>query len=328
MTAPHATSPRIACVIVSYNGATWIDQCLQSLRDSSLRPQLIVVDNASADATVTIVRARGDVELIETGSNLGFGRANNIGIAHALQTGAEYVFILNQDAHVAPDALAKLCEQALAHPELGILCPLQLDANGESIDPTFLRYYLTPFSPALLDDALLGRAQQAHYRVEAVPAAAWLLTRPFLEQVGGFDPLFFMYCEDDDLCSRAAHHGWGIAVVPAARFYHCRGFHAQAKREFTVKQFNRRRSRLRSSLIRQIKHPAGSFGKNTWHAMIEKGMVGLSALMAHLDWIEALATLAALLKVSSELPRVAKHRSQCQQAGAHWLNPPVEKNHR
>jgi len=324
MTASHVPMARIACVIVSYNGAAWIEQCLQSLRESSLRPQVIVVDNASSDATVAIVRASGDVKLIETGSNLGFGRANNIGIAHALQMGAEHVFILNQDAHVAADALTKLHEQALAHPELGILCPLQLDANGVSIDPTFLRYYLAPFSPALLDDAVLDRELQEHYRVEAVPAAAWLLTRPFLEQVGGFDPLFFMYCEDDDLCSRALHHGWGIAVVPAARFYHCRGFHPLAKREFSLKQFDRRRSRLRSSLVRQIKHPAGTFGKNTWHALVERSMIGLSALIAHLDWLEALATLAALIKVSSELPSVARHRRQCMRAGPHWLTPNIE----
>lgn len=323
-----APVPRIACVIVSYNGAAWIAQCLQSLRDSrDVALQLIVVDNASADETVAIVRACADVEMIATGSNLGFGRANNLGIARALQLGAELVFILNQDAHVAPDALAKLCEQAAAQPDLGIVCPLQLDAQGQEMDPTFLRYYLAPFAPALLNDAVLARPWQAQYRVEAVPAAAWLLPRRFLEQVGGFDPLFFMYCEDDDLCSRARHHGWGIALVPAAHFFHCRGFHGQLGQESRRGHFRRRRSRLRSALIRQIKHPAGGFAKNCWQALVVQGLAGLIALLAHLDWMEALAALAALLTVSCELPRLARHRRQCLQGGALWLGAkPVENN--
>ncbi|RQO55610.1 hypothetical protein DBR47_20375 [Paucibacter sp. KBW04] len=326
MTATAASPvPRIACVIVSYNGAAWITQCLQSLRDSrDVFLQLIVVDNASTDQTASLVRACSDVELIATGSNLGFGRANNLGIARALQLGAEYVFILNQDAQVAPEALAKLCEQAADQPGLGILCPLQLDAQGQALDPTFLHYYLGPFAPALLNDALLARPLQARYGVDAMPAAAWLMPRRFLEQVGGFDPLFFMYCEDDDLCNRARHHGWGIALVPAAHFFHCRGFHGQLSRESRRGQFNRRRSRLRSSLIRQIKHPAGGFAKNCWQALVVQGLAGLSALLAHLDWIEALAVVAALLKVASELPRLASHRRQCQQGGALWLGPPVE----
>jgi len=162
------------------------------------------------------------------------------------------------------------------------------------------------------------------YRVEALPAAAWLLPRRFLEQVGGFDPLFFMYCEDDDLCSRARHHGWGVGLVPAARFFHCRGFHGNLGRESRLEHFHRRRSRLRSSLLRRIKHPAGGFAKNCWQALIVQGLAGLSALLAHRDWIEALAVVAALLKVAGELPRLARHRRQCQQGGALWLGQPVE----
>ena len=219
--------PELVCVIVTYNGAQWLHQCLASLLQSTVLARIIVVDNASKDETLVIARAHTGVEIIQTGVNLGFGRANNIGIAHALSLGAKYVFILNQDTHIAPDALEQLLLESLRSPDIGILCPMQLDATGHSTDPTFLRYYLAPHAPSMIDDALLGRPLKSSYAVAAMPAAAWLFSRDFLEQVGGFDPLFFMYCEDDDLCSRASHHGFRIAVVPAAHFYHYRGFHGQ-----------------------------------------------------------------------------------------------------
>ena len=222
------TVSKLAAVVVTYNGAPWLQACLDSL-NASLAPvsTIFVVDNASSDETVAIARKTENVTVIETGENLGFGRGNNIGMARALDGGADFVFILNQDAHVAPDALTKLVAEARAHPGLGILCPMQLDETGASLDPTFMRTYLVANAPEMVNDAFLGKVANS-YPVSAAPAAAWLLSRKFLLTVGGFDPLFFMYSEDDDLCARARHHGFGFAIVPHSRFYHSRGFHGNA----------------------------------------------------------------------------------------------------
>ena len=312
--------PLLACIVVTYNGAPWLPQCLNSIQQSTVSARIIVVDNASQDETVAIVRSRNGVELIETGSNLGFGRANNIGIARALDLGAEHVLILNQDAHLATDALELLLKVSATNLAIGILCPMQLDAEGRATDPTFLRYYLAVYASALLDDALLGRSLKSQYTVAAAPAAAWLLTSRFLREVGGFDPLFFMYCEDDDLCSRASHHGYQVAVVPAARFYHNRGFHSQVKSETRSRKIRRKTSRLRSSLVRDIKQPRGKFWKNAWHAVSERVLLGLTALLSHLDWIEACAAVMAVLRVLLfELPAISRHRRQCLEKGPHWL---------
>lgn len=316
------STPQVFAILVTYNGARWLKACLDSLSASVPAPAIVVVDNASSDETVAIARSHPGVTVIETGANLGFGRANNIGMAHALAQGADYCFILNQDAHVAPDAIALLVEQAGQPGAPGILCPLQLDDSGKAIDPTFLEYYVARFAPALVSDALLGRLATV-YPASAMPAAAWLLSRKLLESVGGFDPLFFMYSEDDDLCERAAYHGFRLALVPAAHFYHCRGFHGDVRSETSMRKLSRKASRFRSVLVREAKRPRGNFWKNAWQASWLRLAEGSGQLLAHLDWITFLASLLAVARVAGELPRIRQHRSICMGNGPHWL--PGEK---
>lgn len=310
----------VCAVLVTYNGARWLQGCLDSLSASVPPPRIIVVDNASSDATCAIAAAHPGVLLLHTGGNLGFGRANNIGIARALADGAEHVFILNQDAHVAPDAIALLVAQAALPDAPGILCPMQLDDAGTAIDPTFLEYYLAPYAAALLGDALLA-TPRACYRAEAMPAAAWLLSRALLEKVGGFDPLFFMYCEDDDLCSRARAHGFTIGVVPAAKFFHCRGFHGDVRTETRRRKLQRKISRFRSALVRDAKHPTGNFWKNSWQTCWLRLFDGAAQLVAHRDWLTCLAAVVAVARLLPELPRIGRHRALCLRGGAVWLLP-------
>ncbi|HZV67483.1 MAG TPA: glycosyltransferase family 2 protein, partial [Telluria sp.] len=287
-------------------------------------PSIIVVDNASSDGTPAIARAHPGVTLLETGANLGFGRANNIGIALALEQDADYVFILNQDAHVAPDAIALLVAQARRQEHAGILCPMQLDDSGRALDPTFLLYYLAPNAPGVINDALLASVGDS-YPVAAAPAAAWLFSRAFLTEVGGFDPLFFMYCEDDDLCSRARHFDYAILIVPAAKFYHCRGFHAEVRTETTRRKLQRKTSRLRSVLVRDAKRPEGSFAKNAWQSCCLRLFEGLGQLFAHRDWIACLAAVLAIVRIMPELAAIRKHRAICLGRGPHWLPLKVSK---
>lgn len=309
----------VACIVVSFNGAPWMADCLRALRASTVPLRVIVVDNASSDATREIVGGFPEVTLLPQAENLGFGRANNIGIARALADGARQVFLLNQDTVLAPDAIALLLSEAEADPTLGILCPLQLDADGAAMDPTFLRYYVAPHATAYLTDAVMGRPVAGHYRAHALPAAAWLLTRECLQQVGGFDPLFFLYCEDDDLCARARHHGFGIALVPAATFRHLRGFHAPASAMPVGQRLRKRRSRLRSIVVNAIKQPEGRFGRNVWYALASQAAQGAQQLFVYFDWVEALAGWGAVLRVIPEVPRIRRHREACLTRGPHWL---------
>ena len=316
--AEAVAAPRVACVVVSFNGAAWIGDCLRALHASTVPLRMIVVDNASSDDTCAIVRGFPEVTLIEEPKNLGFGRANNAGIARALADGADHVFLLNQDTVLAPDAIEHLEREAARDPRLGILCPLQLDADGEALDPTFLRYYVATHAIPYLTDALRGHAIAPHYRAEALPAAAWLMTRTFLEQVGGFDPLFFLYCEDDDVCARAKHHGFGIALVPGATFRHLRGFHVKQAQPL-LKHLRRRGSRLRSQIVFDLKRPQARALRHVWYALGGHLFTAAQQLFVYLNWRETLAELGALAHVLPEIPRIRRHRAVCLTRGPHWI---------
>ncbi|HOT65137.1 MAG TPA: glycosyltransferase, partial [Dysgonamonadaceae bacterium] len=108
MNSSNSVEQSICVIIVSYNFETWIDRCIPSIQASTLPATILVVDNASQDRTYEIIRNRyPEVVLIENKENLGFGKANNIGMRYALEKGFDYVFLLNQDAWLEPNALEK-----------------------------------------------------------------------------------------------------------------------------------------------------------------------------------------------------------------------------
>ena len=125
-------------IIVSYNFERWMDRCLGSLRQSEYPADVIVVDNNSQDHTVRLIKKRyPEVRLIEAGTNLGFGRANNLGMTIALDEGYDAVFLLNQDAWIAPDTLGTLAQLSRQHPEYGILSPTHLTGSGDRLEKGF-----------------------------------------------------------------------------------------------------------------------------------------------------------------------------------------------
>ena len=132
---------KILTIIVSYNFEKWIERCLGSLKASSHPTDIIVIDNCSNDRTVEIIKTQYTyVRLIENHANLGFGKANNIGMQLALKEGYDAVFLLNQDAWIGSDTLATLAEQSVKHPEFGILSPVHLNGSGEELDKGFASY--------------------------------------------------------------------------------------------------------------------------------------------------------------------------------------------
>jgi GT2 family glycosyltransferase len=221
-----ASYARTAVVIVTFNGAGWIRACLDSLREESI-DWVIVVDNASTDDTLSIARqANSGVLAIALERNLGFGMANNYGIQRAFDLGAEFVCLINQDLTVERGCVGRLTSAVSTSESLGMVSAMQLTYDGAAIDPIFRRYMPDRF----WDDLLLRRTAEC-YDVDFVPAAAVAISRRALLEIGGFDPLFFMYAEDEDLCFRMRARNWKLAVVPGARVLHWHGL-VNVKRSF------------------------------------------------------------------------------------------------
>ncbi|WP_178984743.1 glycosyltransferase family 2 protein [Winogradskyella helgolandensis] len=215
-------------VIVTYNGMQWLDKCLKSC----VSYPVIIVDNASTDETIPFIETNyPNVTLFKQDKNLGFGQANNLGIKYALDQGAEHVFLLNQDAYIIKDALDDLVAFQKERPEYGILSPIHITGDQKKLDKNFSYFMLKEYTGQFYSDFVLGNKLHDVYEVPFINAAAWLISKKCLETVGGFDPLFFHYGEDDNYCQRVLYHNLKIGVLANVYVIHDR---SDRKREMVV----------------------------------------------------------------------------------------------
>ena len=213
---------RILVITVTYNAMKWVDRCFGSLRNSRHPVDVFVVDNGSADGTAEHIRNHyPEVILHCAGENYGFGKANNIGLEYALANGYDYVYLLNQDAWVFPDTFGRLLDAHDAHPEYGILSPVQMTASMERPDPRF--------KVKCLDKELSAYESGRIYDVDFVMAAHWLVSRRCLLSTGGFSPAFRHYGEDDNFIHRALWKGYKIGFLAGTYAVHDRELRSTPK---------------------------------------------------------------------------------------------------
>lgn len=223
------SAARVTVVTVTYNSADTVGQALLAMKasvDAGLVADYLVVDNLSRDGTPALVRREHPwVTLIETGENLGFGRGCNVGIARAR---TPYVLLLNPDAELPREALARLVEFLEATPRAGVAAPAIRQPNGR------LQFSADLPTPLGIVSQALGLADSAAETSVIGPGspparAGWvcgavvLLRRAMLDAIGGFDPRYFLYFEETDLWHRAADAGWEIWTVGEAVASHVQG---------------------------------------------------------------------------------------------------------
>jgi N-acetylglucosaminyl-diphospho-decaprenol L-rhamnosyltransferase len=238
----------LSIVVVSYNGGGLLQRCLESIRASrhSLEVEVIVVDNASSDGSADLAR-RGfpDATLIACEENLGLGRACNLAFGRAR---GRYVLLLNQDTALMPGALQTLVEVADAHPEAGAIGP-RLEYSDGSFQysafrfPDFRQAFFGFFDVVPIDSPINGRYPRDEYErtfaAEHLLGACLLLRREALDRIGGFDPYFFMYFEETDLCVRLQRAGWQNLYAPSARVMHVGAASTSAAPERMSVEFHR-----------------------------------------------------------------------------------------
>ena len=228
-----AVSPLdVSILIVTWNSERWIERCLRSLPAAcrGLRFEVIVHDNASSDDTLR--RLPGDsARVLQSESNRGFAAGTNLAFR---ESGGRYVFLLNPDCELEPEALTKLCTFLDEHPAAAGAAPLLVDDSGGS--QRYFQLRRLPTLRGLATEALLlnklfprNRAT-AHYRysdldlditspqrVEQPAAAALLIRREVFDELGPFDERFSpAWFEDVDYCQRLRVAGKEIFIVPAA----------------------------------------------------------------------------------------------------------------
>lgn len=217
-------SSRILTIIVTYNAMQWIDRCLTSLRQSSMSCDVLCIDNGSSDGSQDYIRKTfPEVELIQAESNLGFGKANNIGLQRVLDQGYDFAYLLNQDAWVMPETFQIMTEIADRHPDYGLLSPMQMKADMKHLEDRFLNVILR-WKTSLLNlfDDFYNQNAADIYDVSFVMAAHWLLTSQCIEKVGGFSPTFYHYGEDVNYIERVNYWNLKTGIVPTAKAVHDR----------------------------------------------------------------------------------------------------------
>jgi len=214
---------KVLVIVVTYNGMGWIDKCLSSIRNSSVSPDTMVIDNASDDGTPHYVSVNyPEIKLVENRKNLGFGQANNMGLQHAFDNGYDYVYLLNQDAWLMPDTIERLIKVNFENPDFGILSPLQLEGNMLHLDHSVAgKLGSWPLGKELIDDVCFNRLRDM-YAVTQIPAAHWLMSREAIRRVGGFSPTFYHYGEDDNYADRLYYHKMKLGVLFTASGMHDR----------------------------------------------------------------------------------------------------------
>lgn len=206
---------KVFSIVVTYNGEAWIDKCFGSLLNSTIDDHIIIaVDNGSKDNTVSLIKKKYPlVEIIEANENLGFAKANNIGLKRAEESGADFIFLLNQDAWIERETLKKLINISLNNPNYGILAPIRKYANNK-LELHVLRNIVDKGAEGLINDLYDSKKLNYIYNIDFIGAAAWLLTKETIRRVGGFDTIFFHYGEDNDYCRRVLLSGLDIGICP------------------------------------------------------------------------------------------------------------------
>lgn len=207
---------KVAIVVLNWNGGDDTIACLDSLAGLDY-PEIavIVVDNGSADDSVARIRAaKPQVRMIETGKNLGFGGGCNVGMRAAIADGADYVWLINNDATVATDALTELVHVAEKDERIGAVGSVIFDQGQRDRVQLWGGGKVNLWTGA-------SRHRRTPGRVDFISGASALIRSRALKEVGFFDDAsFFMYWEDTDLGFRLRKGGWKLAVAEKSRVWH------------------------------------------------------------------------------------------------------------
>lgn len=201
----------------------WAERCFGSLRNSSVPNDVFVVDNGSTDGTQEFIEKNyPEIILHQSAENLGFGKANNVGLQYALDNDYDYVYLLNQDAWVKEDTFQNMIAAHTENKQYGILSPIQIEANMQHLDKNFLTIVCGQ-GKHIVEKKLLQKEDNIA-EIDMTMAAHWLISRECLVKVGGFSPAFPHYNEDDNLADRAIYHGFRNGIVLNAYGVHDREY--------------------------------------------------------------------------------------------------------
>lgn len=234
---------KVAIVILNWNGRDDTLECLESIRSLTIinfQLLVVVVDNGSTDGSVPALAgfrfpAGFQYRLVETGENLGFAAGNNVGAKCALEDGADFVLVLNNDTVVNHDLVVQLIEAANIHKEAGVFSPKIYFAPG-------FEYHKDRYKKAELGRVIwyaggkfdwrnvlgsnrgVDEVDRGQYnrviKTDFATGACMFIRCEVLQAAGFFDGRYFLYLEDVEFSYRAKRHNWQVLYIPKAYLWH------------------------------------------------------------------------------------------------------------
>lgn len=254
----------VTAIIVNYNTKALLRPCVDALRVSAagLRLQIVIVDNASRDGSVRILKADfSDCDLLFNETNVGFGRANNQALPIAR---GRYLLLLNTDAFVAEDSLAQTLGFLEARPSCALVGARLVGRDG-ALQPS-CRYFPTPWNEFLLQTGFgrffprtkpvdnMAWDHASPRECDWVPGCYYLVRKSVVDQVGLFDPRYFLYNEEVDHCRAVKAAGWQVMYCPDTTVVHIGGESAKFDAEITAGGRQNSALQIESTLLYYRKH--------------------------------------------------------------------------
>jgi len=309
---------QIYVIIATYNASRWLHACLNSLKTSTVPLQVVVVDNNSSDNTVAIIESEyQNIILIKSKDNLGFGKANNIGLNYALEHDADFAFLLNQDAYIQPDTIQTLVEISIKNPDYFILSPIHLSGDPTKPDRQFAKFYASPIDcKQLLSDYLADANNMKDiYETNFVNAALWLLPKACLLKIGGFDPIYPHYGEDNDYVHRVRYHGYKVGICPHTKATHDRNQNTDTTKINPDKKFHTRFIRHLINL-KDLRTSDNKLVINVYKGLL----ISTGKNLLRLRFADILMELKVVIKVSSYFKEAKAHRKLSKHTVGPFLN--------
>ncbi len=206
----------VIIIVITYNGANYLERLFNSIINFEPNTDILVIDNNSRDNSVAIIEKFENIKLIQLDRNLGFGRANNIGLKYALDNSYNYVFLFNQDTYLSKSIFRELIQISNFNNNFCLLSPLQMDGTNTKLESSFEKFL---YESGFISQKFINPDEDL-FKLNFVQAASWFIPIQIIKLVGGFDPIFFHYGEDNNYCQRLEFFKVPIYVVQSLSICH------------------------------------------------------------------------------------------------------------
>jgi GT2 family glycosyltransferase len=307
---------KVVILIVTFNGEKYITRLLNSIAQFEPEIDIIIVDNNSNDHSLKNIHNFNNLHLIKLKDNLGFGQANNVGINYALKNKYDFIFLLNQDTFLVEPVIDGLIAKFNSSSDIGIISPIQMGINSK-IESSFNKFLCQQnIYSSIFSDLIYGNKSSDLYKVDFVQAAAWFVPASTFNIIGGFDPIFYHYGEDNNYVQRLKYFKLNIYICLDYKIIH----DSNSSNEFYIKDYKSYHfNRLKSLFFNRFCDVNRSYNLNDIFILIKNELFKLFKVLVRFNLFKSFRILKYILFIILSLRKVSYIRQVSVKPGPNFL---------